>query len=114
PTCSNQEDHVSMASNAGRHARPVVANIDAVVATELWMAAQALALRLAEQGRVAEARAPAPRAAVDVLRATPATDGRPIDHLTRDVVLYPRVHAALDLVRSGAVVAAADKATYTP
>ncbi|WP_328630796.1 HAL/PAL/TAL family ammonia-lyase [Streptomyces sp. NBC_00356] len=104
PTCSNQEDHVSMASNAGRHARQVVANIEAVVATELLMAGQAMELRLAEQGRGPEALAPATRAALDRLRATPATDGRPIDHLTRDVVMYPRVHAALALVRSGAVV----------
>lgn len=27
PTCSNQEDHVSMANNAGRHARQIVSNI---------------------------------------------------------------------------------------
>lgn len=113
PTCSNQEDHVSMASNAGRHARQVVANIEAVVATELLMAAQALELRLAEQGRDADALAPATRAALTALRATPATDGRPIDHLTRDVVLYPRVHAALELVRSGAVLDAVDELTHT-
>ncbi|MBZ0122656.1 MAG: aromatic amino acid lyase, partial [Roseovarius sp.] len=31
PTCSNQEDHVSMANNAGRHARQIVFNILNVV-----------------------------------------------------------------------------------
>ena len=49
PTCSNQEDHVSMANNAGRHARQIVRNIENVVGIEVLMAAQALDLRLAEQ-----------------------------------------------------------------
>lgn len=35
PTSANQEDHVSMSMNAGRHARKVVENISYVVAIEL-------------------------------------------------------------------------------
>jgi histidine ammonia-lyase len=46
PTCGNQEDHVSMSMNACLHARRVVENAETVVAIELWMAAQALDLRL--------------------------------------------------------------------
>jgi histidine ammonia-lyase len=46
PTCGNQEDHVSMSMNAGLHARHVLENAETVVAIELWMAAQALDLRL--------------------------------------------------------------------
>lgn len=104
PTCANQEDHVSMANNAGRHARAVVANIQVVVAIELVMAAQALELRLAASGRSRDDLAPATRAALDLVRATPTSDGRGIDFITRDVVMYPRIRAAADLVRSGSLL----------
>jgi histidine ammonia-lyase len=107
PTCSNQEDHVSMANNAGRHARQIVRNIENVVGIEVLMAAQALDLRLAERGFGDDALAPASRAVRAMLRQTATADGRTVDHLTRDVVLYPRLHAARDLVHSGAVAAAA-------
>jgi histidine ammonia-lyase len=107
PTCSNQEDHVSMANNAGRHARQIVRNIENVVGIEVLMAAQALELRLVEQGVGLEALSPASRAVLEMLRASAATDGRPIDHLERDKVLYPRLHAATTLVHSGAVHQAA-------
>lgn len=107
PTCANQEDHVSMANNAGRHARQVVANIEVVVGTELLMAAQALELRLAKTGLGPEALAPATRRVLEMVRASRATDGRPIDHIRRDIVMYPRVRAARDLVHDGAVVRAA-------
>jgi histidine ammonia-lyase len=104
PTCANQEDHVSMAHNAGRHARQVVANIETVIGIELVMAAQALELRLQVAGRQADALSPATRAVLHLVRATPTSDGRGIDHLTRDVVLYPRIHAAVELVHNGAVL----------
>ena len=105
PTCANQEDHVSMANNAGRHARQVVTNIESVVGIELVMAAQALELRLAASGPARAALSPVTAAVLDLVRSTPTSDGRGIDHLTRDVVMYPRVRAAPDLVRSGAVLA---------
>ncbi len=104
PTCANQEDHVSMANNAGRHARQVVANISHVIAIELVMAAQALELRLAVAGAGRDALAPATRAVLDLVRAAPTCDGRGITHLDRDVVMYPRLRAAFDLVTSGAVI----------
>lgn len=106
PTCANQEDHVSMANNAGRHARQVVANIEVVVATELAMAAQAAELRLRKEGYDASALSPATRAVLELVRSTPTSDGKQIDHLVRDVVMYPRIHAATELVHSGAVLAA--------
>lgn len=107
PTCSNQEDHVSMAHNAGRHARQILRNIETVVGIELLMAAQALELRLAERGLSPEALAPPARAVLALLRTTPAADGRPIGHLTRDVVLAPQIEAARGLVHSGKALAAA-------
>jgi len=110
PTCSNQEDHVSMANNAGRHARQIVKNIENVVGIEVLMAAQALELRLAERGAGPEVLSPASHAVLELLRASAATDGRPIDHLERDVVLYPRLHAVTELVHSGAVLRTAQAA----
>lgn len=103
PTSANQEDHVSMANNAGRHARQVVANIEGVIGAELLMAAQALELRLATEGLSLDALAPATRAVLHLVRSTTTSDGRPIDFITRDVVLYPRLRAAIALVHSGAV-----------
>lgn len=109
PTCANQEDHVSMANNAGRHARAVVTNIQTVVGIELVMAAQALELRLAVSGRTRDDLAPATRAALDVVRATPTSDDNGINFITQDVVLYPRIRAATDLVRSGALLPVVEK-----
>ncbi|HEY9075334.1 MAG TPA: aromatic amino acid lyase [Anaerolineaceae bacterium] len=45
-TSANQEDHVSMSMNAARHARQIVANIEAVIAVELLCAHLGLAWRL--------------------------------------------------------------------
>jgi len=101
--------YVSMANNAGRHARQVVANIETVVGIELLMAAQALELRMAERQATSEALSPASRAALDLLRSTTSADGRRIDHITRDVVMYPRVRRAVELVHHGDVVAAVNE-----
>ncbi|GAA1497907.1 HAL/PAL/TAL family ammonia-lyase [Paeniglutamicibacter kerguelensis] len=109
PTCANQEDHVSMANNAGRHARQIVANIESVVGIELLMAAQALELR-AMREETGDARpGPASAAALALVRSSKSADGRPVDHIRKDVVLYPRVRKALDLVHSGAVVETVNK-----
>ncbi len=108
PTCSNQEDHVSMANNAGRHARQIVRNIENVVGIEVVMAAQALELRMKEKGVGPEAISPASRAVLAMLRNAPATDGRKIGHLERDIVLYPRLQAATELVHNGTVLATAE------
>jgi histidine ammonia-lyase len=113
PTCANQEDHVSMANNAGRHARQIVANIEHVIGIELVMAAQALELRLQVSGREPDALAPATRAVLELVRAAPTSDGRGIDHLTQDVVMYPRIRAAAQLVHSGAVLDAVSPHTHT-
>jgi histidine ammonia-lyase len=46
PTSANQEDHVSMGSIAARHARTVLGHVEAILAIELLVAAQALDLRV--------------------------------------------------------------------
>ncbi len=118
PTSANQEDHVSMANNAGRHLRQIVANIEAVVGIELLMAVQALELRVTAgrpDGRAVtrEEISSAGRRVMDMLRSTTDTQGRAIAHLTQDVVLYPQVRTATALVKDGAVVRAADGQTST-
>ena len=45
PTSANQEDHVSMATNAARRLLPMVANVAGIVAIELLAAAQGVDLR---------------------------------------------------------------------
>lgn len=107
PTCANQEDHVSMANNAGRHARQIIANVEHVVGIEVIMAAQALELRLDRAGKEHAALAPATRAVLELVRSIPTSDGTTITHLVRDVVMYPRVRSAAQLVHDGAVLAAA-------
>ncbi len=104
PTSANQEDHVSMANNAGRHARQVVSNIENVIGIELLMAAQALELRLQVDGKDVSALSPASRTVLELVRSHRSADGRLIDHITQDTVLYPRVRSAVELVHSGAVL----------
>jgi len=98
PSSAGQEDHVSMGMTAARHAREVVANAETVVALEALGAAQALDLRApVEPG-------PATRAAVGALR-----DAVPFYEADRE--FSPDIEAAVALVRSGALVAAAETVT---
>ena len=114
PTCANQEDHVSMANNAGRHARQIVANVESVVAIELLMATQALDLRIA-QGEVDEqGLAPASRAVRAHVRGSLDAQGQAIEMLTRDRVLYPWLRRAVELVHNGGVVGAVSELGLTP
>ncbi|MGH2890796.1 MAG: HAL/PAL/TAL family ammonia-lyase [Solirubrobacteraceae bacterium] len=97
PTSANQEDHVSMAMNAGRHARQVVWNATTVIALELLAAAQALDLRAREPGRALDDLSPPTRRAFEQIRAV-------VDYQTRDELLDPRVGAVRELVASGALL----------
>jgi histidine ammonia-lyase len=96
PTSANQEDHVSMAMNAGRHARQVAWNALTVIALEMHAAAQALDLRTAEPGRSLEDLSPATRRVHDAIRAA-------VTFQDRDEVLHPRIAAVRDLLVSGAL-----------
>jgi histidine ammonia-lyase len=96
PTSANQEDHVSMAMNAGRHARQAVWNATTVLALELHAAAQAIDLRVGEPGRSLSDLSPATRRAYDAIRSVVA-------YQTRDELLSPRVAAVRDLVARGAL-----------
>ncbi len=92
---AGQEDHVSMGMIAARHARACVANAEAVVAMEALAAAQGVELRSPLRP------APATAAALAAVR-------RAVPHLDADRRLKPDVDAAIELVRSGALVAAVE------
>jgi histidine ammonia-lyase len=94
PTSANQEDHVSMAMNAGRHARQVAWNALTVIALELHAAAQALDLRVREPGRSLDDLSPATRQAHDAIRSV-------VDFQDRDEVLHPRIAAVRNLLVAG-------------
>jgi histidine ammonia-lyase len=97
PSSAGQEDHVSMGMTAARHARDCVAAAEIVVALEALAAAQGVDLRAPLEP------AAGTRAARDALREV-AT------HLEADRELGPDIEAALELVRGGRLVAAAEEA----
>ena len=98
PTSAMQEDHVSMGWAAGRKLRRAVDGLATVLAVELLTAARALDLRAPLRP------GPATRAAVQRLRVDVPGPG-PDRHLA------PEIDAAVRLVRSGELLAAAERAS---
>jgi histidine ammonia-lyase len=97
PTSANQEDHVSMGVTAARKARQILDNVEYVVAIELLCAAQGRDFHPElEAGRGA-------RAVRDCLR-------RRVEPVEQDRYLRPDIEAARELVASGELVAATEKA----
>jgi histidine ammonia-lyase len=94
PTCANQEDHVSMAAHGARRLAAMAENAVHVVGIELLAAAQGCDFHapLMSSAPLERARA--------LLRERVPT-------LEHDRYLAPDIAAAADLVRSGALVAAA-------
>jgi histidine ammonia-lyase len=98
PSSAMQEDHVSMGWAAGRKLRRAVDALTRVLAIELMTAARALDLRAPLTA------APATAAAVASLRTVVPGPGQ-------DRYLTPEIEAAVALVRSGVVLAAAEAVT---
>ena len=98
PSSAMQEDHVSMGWGAARKLRRAVDGLARVVAIEVMTAARALDLRAAGLG---VSPSPATGAVVDLLRASGVEGPGPDRHLS------PEIETCVDLVRSGAVLAAA-------
>ena len=95
PTSANQEDHVSMAAHAARRLLPMVENLTQILGIELLAGCQGCDLQ----------RPPLPSsAAVERVRALLRAR---VPHLDDDRFMAPDMAAAAELVRSGAVVAAA-------
>ena len=99
PTSANQEDHVSMGAAAARHARTVLGHVEQILAIELLCAAQALDLRLALMGSVAEGSA-APAPGVGVAEAHRRVRER-VNTLAEDREPGPDLAAMLALVHDG-------------
>jgi histidine ammonia-lyase len=99
PSSANQEDHVSMGANAARHTREIVANVRTVIAIELMTAAQAVDLRRDGPKRLGRGTS----AAFTLVRER-------VSKLERDRELTPDIQALDELIRSGALVEAADAA----
>jgi histidine ammonia-lyase len=97
PTSANQEDHVSMAAHGARRLSGMVENAAAVVAIELLAAAQGCDFH-------------APLQSSTVLQSVRALVRGAVPHLDEDRLFHPDMAAAIGLVRSGAVVAAAEGA----
>jgi histidine ammonia-lyase len=98
PSSAGQEDHVSMGMTSARHAREIVGNAETVLALEALAAAQALDLRAPLEPGAAT------RAAHDELRAA-------VPFVQHDREFGPDIGAAVDLVRGGKLVAAAESVT---
>ncbi len=101
PSSAMQEDHVSMGWSAARKLRRSVDGLTRVLAIELLSAARALDLRRPL------VPAAATGAVLAALRESVAGPGP-------DRFLSPEIEAAVEFVRSGRAVAAADSALETP
>ncbi|MCO6007587.1 histidine ammonia-lyase [Actinoallomurus purpureus] len=98
PSSAMQEDHVSMGWNGARKLRRAVDGLTRVVAIEILTAARALDLRAPLRP------GPATGAVVAALRSRVPAPGP-------DRYLAPEIAAAVDLVRDGSLVAAAESVT---
>jgi histidine ammonia-lyase len=101
PSSAMQEDHVSMGWSAARKLRRAVDGLTRVLGVELLTAARALDLR------APLAPGPATGAVRDALR-------RQVPGPGPDRFLAPEIETAVEFVRSGAVVAAAETALALP
>jgi histidine ammonia-lyase len=101
PSSAMQEDHVSMGWSAARKLRRSVDALTRVLAVELLTAARALELRAPLRP------GPATGAVLNALRVH-------VDGPGPDRHLSPEIESAVEFVRSGTAVAAADAALPTP
>lgn len=100
PTSANQEDHVSMAAHGARRLLPMAENTGAVIAIELLAAAEACDFH-------------APLTSSPPLEATRRLVRDSVPRFEEDRHFHPEIVKAIDMVRSGAVVAAV-KGTNLP
>jgi histidine ammonia-lyase len=101
PTSANKEDHVPMSPISARKCREIVKNSEVVIAIELLCGAQALDLFTnlkPGDGTLA---------AYKVIRAV-------VPHLDRDRVLHRDIEAVVQLMKSGVLLEAVEKAVGKP
>ncbi|NYD40280.1 histidine ammonia-lyase [Nocardioides panaciterrulae] len=103
PSSAMQEDHVSMGWSAARKLRRSVDGLTRVVAIEVLTAARALDLRVSTGSTTGVSPSPATGAVVRLLRESGIEGPGPDRHLS------PEIEASVELVRSGAVLAAVEE-----
>ena len=122
PTCEDQEDHVSMAPNAARHAREIIWNVQQVVGIEMLCAAQALDLRLElKYGKDYDQNVKNKERRERLGKGTRAAHGYIRDkkrgrvkHWDQDRIMYPDLAQAALMVSSGEVVRAVEEVLGSP
>jgi histidine ammonia-lyase len=95
PTSANTEDHVSMGATAAWQARQIAANVERILALELFAAAQGIDFRreaLGPEARLGQGTAPA----YELIRG--------------HVPFYPHIEAVRELIASGALRQAVQEA----
>ncbi len=95
PTSANQEDHVSMAAHGARRLMEMTENAFAVIGIELLAAAQGCDFH-------------APLTSSDALQRVRALTRSAVPALDHDRHFHPDMALAIELVRSGAVIKAAN------
>jgi len=104
PTSANQEDHNSMGSIAGQKCYKVLENVWRVAAIELLVACQAIDFARTISGHGKQLKCGAGTEAVYQLVR------KKVKHLDHDRVLHKDIETAFQLLKSGDVIAAAEKA----
>jgi histidine ammonia-lyase len=91
PTSLGQEDHVSMGSISSRKALQVIENVEKILGIELLSACQAYDYHH-------------PLQSSDAMHQVYLYVRKSIPHISEDVVFYPLIHQAIEIVRSGALI----------
>lgn len=102
PTSANVEDHVSMGAAAVRHAGQILEHVETIVGIELLLAAQGVDFRAREMGLTPAEMGEGTAVAYRLIRER-------IPFLDTDVVLYPLIEAARQLVSSGTIKRTAEE-----
>jgi histidine ammonia-lyase len=97
PTSANQEDHVPMSANAARHLREIVRNTTHILAIELLTAAQAIDLRLRNEGGGSELLGDGTRFAFQRLRQR-------IPFLSTDRILVKDIASAVEMLEAQSLI----------
>ena len=96
PTSANQEDHVSMGTIGARKARTIVDHAQHVISIELLCAAQGVDFRNPED------LSPATKEAYNTMRER-------VDFMENDVIFYPDMDKAFDIIESGELLERVEK-----
>jgi len=104
PSSANIEDHVSMGTIAARHARQIAANVERILALELFAAAQGIDFRRQVLGAGAElGQGTAP--AYQLIR-------QQVPFLEEDALMYPHIESIRKLIASGKILRAVQSAMH--